>query len=180
MNCARHQLFAGPALARNQYRCARIFEPGNHAHHVLNVRRTADNAVELIRCGHALPQELIFGDQVDFLRHALEQQAHLFNTKGLLDVVVRSQLHGINGGFDGAMTSHDGHFRMGQESFRLLQKFDAGHGWQFQVRQDEVRPIGFQPPQRRFGALRLHANISERVADRHAQAADALLVIHNQ
>ena len=72
MNRTRHQFFSRTAFAGNQYRCTRIFQPRDHPQHVLNVRRRAYNAIKIVFGVHALAQKLIFRNQTNFFRHALQ------------------------------------------------------------------------------------------------------------
>src|SRR5208283_3002556 len=110
----------------------------------------------------------------------LQQQPHLLHTEGLLDVVVGPQFHRVHGRFDRSVPRHDGHFRARQHRLDLFQQFHARLVRQLQVRQHQVRRIRLQPLNRCLRALRLVAVVGQRTANRHAQPADALLIVHNQ
>ena len=51
MNRSGRQLLPRAALAGDQYRRPGVFQPGNHAQDILDIRGTADDAVEVfLRC----------------------------------------------------------------------------------------------------------------------------------
>jgi hypothetical protein len=131
-------VLAGPAFTGDQDRCASVLQAGNHAEDVLNVGRGADNAVEIVFRVDALTQEFVFGDEADFFGHALQQQPHFFDTERFFDIVVGAELHGVNGGFDGAMPRHDCDFRAWKERLGLPKKFDARLRGKLQVGEDEI------------------------------------------
>ena len=96
-------------------------------------------------------------NQANFFRHALQQQAHLFHAKRLLDVVISAKLHGIDCGFDGAVAGHNGHFRTRQQALDLPQEFDARLGRELEVGQHEVRYIRIEAREGSFRAFRFDA-----------------------
>src|SRR5580704_2368341 len=125
MNGTGGKLLARAALTGNQNGSAGIFEARNHAQNVLDIGGGTDDAVEVFFGVDALSQEFVFRYQANFFGHALQQQAHFFDAKGLFDVVVGTKFHGIDGRLDGAMAGHDGDFGSGHQRFDLAQEFDA-------------------------------------------------------
>src|SRR5262249_54037558 len=180
MDRSSYEFFAGTALPSDEHRRARVFQAGNHAQDVLDGGRGAYVAGKIIFGVDALAQKFVFRHQTDFFRHALQQQAHLFDTKGLFDVVVSAQLHGVHGGFDGAVAGHDSDFRAGKKRFGLAEQLDARLSGKLQVGENEIGCFLFDPRQRDFRTFSLGAGVTERAADRHAKLTDALLVIHHQ
>ena len=181
MDGARHQFFSGAAFAGDQHRRARIFQARDHAQHILNFGRRADDAVQAGFSVHALPQKLILLHQADFLRHAAQKQAQLFQRrKRLADVVVGPQLHRLHRGFDRPMAGHHRDFGAGQQLLHLLQKLQAGHVGHDHIGEDHVRGMFFQQSQRGFAAVGFQAGKPQRFAYGHAEFADTLLVIHHQ
>ena len=71
MDGPRNQFLAGTAFARDQHRRARILQPGYHAQHILNIRGSSDDAVEIVFRVHSLAQKFVFGNEPDLLRHSL-------------------------------------------------------------------------------------------------------------
>ena len=60
----------------------------DHAQHVLNICRGPDDSIKIVFGIDALAQKLIFGDQADFFRHALQEKPHLFHAERFFNVVV--------------------------------------------------------------------------------------------
>ena len=78
------------------------------------------------------------------------------------------------------MPGHDGDFGARQQLFDFSQQVRAGKARQLQVGDDNVGRRRFSRRERGFGCLRLRANEIQTLADRHAQAADALFIVHDQ
>ena len=115
VNRAGHELFPRAALAGDQHRRARVLQARDHAQHFLNFGRGADDAVQAGFSVHALPQKLVLLHQADFLRHAAQKQAQLFERReGLADVVVGSQLHRLHRGLDRPVAGHHRDLGAGQ------------------------------------------------------------------
>src|SRR6266850_1968836 len=180
MNCARDKFLASAAFAGDQHRRARIFQPRNHAQHVLNVRRSSDDSAQIVFGVHSLAQKFVFRHETNFLRHSLQQQPHFFDAEWLFDVVVRAQLHRIHGGFDRPMSRHDGNFCTWRKRFRLPQQLHTRLARQFQIRENQIRRFLFDSCDRGFRAFCFAAGVSQRSADGHAQFANALLIVHHQ
>ncbi len=68
----------------------------------------------------------------------------------------------------------------GNSSFIFAQQLDAGEAGQLQIRDDQIGRAGFQGFERGFGGFGFGAEIAEPLAHGDAQAANALLVVHNQ
>src|SRR6266852_1623679 len=138
MDGAGNELLAGAAFTGNQYRRARVLEAGNHAQNVLDIRGSADNAVEIFFGADALAQKGVLGHQANFFRHALQQQAHFFHAEGFFDVIVGPQLHGIDGGFDGAVAGHDGYFGARQKNLDLAKQLNPAESRKLEIGEDKV------------------------------------------
>ena len=121
----------------------------------MNFGGSADDPVEVDVRVHALAQELVFSDEADFFRHALQELAQAFDAKRFFDVVVGALPHGFHGGFDGAVAGHDGHFRARQEFFDFAQQLDAGKAGQLQIGDDEIRRRWFRGIRARLRRSRL-------------------------
>ena len=91
-----HQFFSRAAFSGNQYRSPRVLQARNHAKDILNIRRGADDSVEVLLGAYALAEKLVFGDQLDFFGHALQEKTHFLDAKGLFDIVVGAKLHGVD------------------------------------------------------------------------------------
>ncbi len=180
MNGARHKLFSRAAFARDKDRRANVLESRNHPQHILNFRRRAGNPIQLGSRIHTLAQKLIFSDQTDFFRHPLQQLAQFFHAKRLLDVVVRALPHGFHGRLDRAVPGHDGDLGARQHLFDFSQQVRAGKAGQFQIADDDIGRRGFHRRQRRLGCLRFGTHEIQTLAHRHAEAADALFIVHDQ
>ena len=117
MHGAGHQFFAGSALAVDQDRRARVFEARDHAEDFLNARGDPMMPCDGGFGFGALSQEFVFFDEADFVGHAAQEKAQFFERReGLGDVVVGAELHGLHGGFDGAVSGHQRDFDAGQEA----------------------------------------------------------------
>ena len=181
MNGAGHQFFSRTALAGDQHRGASIFQARDHAEDVLDFRRGADYAVELRFRVDAVAQELVLFHQLDFFRHATEEEPQFLEWReGLADVVVGAQLHGLHGSFNGAVASHDRDFGAGQQFLYFFQKLQTGHLRHHHIGENHVGRLFFEQRHRRLSAVGLGAQEAERLPYRHAELADALLVIHYQ
>jgi hypothetical protein len=70
----------------------------------------------------------IFLDEADLVGHAAQEEAEFVEwRKGLGNVIVSAEFHGLYGGFDRSVAGHDGDFDARVSAFDLLQKFQAGH-----------------------------------------------------
>ena len=108
---AGHQFLARPAFAGDQDRSARVFETRDQPQDVLNAGGIADDAVERGLGFGAFAEVEIFFDEADLVGHAAQEKAQFIErSKGLGNVVVGAQLHGLDGGFDRAVSGHDRDF----------------------------------------------------------------------
>ena len=181
MNGACHQFLPCTAFAGDQHWGARVLEPRDHAQDILDFRGGAHYAMELGFRVYAVTQELVLFHQLDFFRHAAQKQPQFFQGREwLADVVVGTQFHGLDCGFNRAMTGHDRDFGARQQFLYFFQKLQSRHLRHDHVGEDHVGGLFFQQPQCRFSAVRLGAEEAKRLPYRHAQLADALLVIHYQ
>ena len=181
MKGAGHQLFAGSALAGNQDRGARVFETGDEAQDVLNAGGIADDAVDGGLGFGAFAEVEIFFDEANLVGHAAQEEAQIVErSKGLGNVIVGAELHGLDGGFDGAVAGHDGDFDAGVGALGLLQEFESGHARHDHVGEHHVHGLFLEQRQSRVAALGFKTEEAKRFADGHAEAADGLLVIDDQ
>ena len=137
-----------------------------------------------MHCGfriRALAQKFVFFDQANFIRHAAQEQAQLFQRREWLgDVVVGAQLHGLHGGFNGAVPSHERNLGAGQKLFDFFQEFQTGHVGHHHVGEHDVYRLLFKQGQRRLSAFRLQADEAKSLAHGNAEFADTLLVVDHQ
>ena len=130
---------------------------------------------------HALAQELVFLDQADLVGHAPQEQPQLLQGReGLGDVVVGAELHGLDGGFNRAMSGHERDLGAGQKLFHFLKEFQSRHVRHDHVAQDNVYRLLFEKSQCRLATLSFQTHKAESLADGDAEFADALLVIDDQ
>ena len=179
MDRAGDQFFSRATFSGDQNGRARIFEARDHPQDILHPSGAADDAIQIFFRVDALAKESVFVDQANFVGHALEQEAKFFDAEGFFDVVVSTQFHGVNGGFNRTVAGHDGHFRARQGALDLLEELDTSEVGEFQIGEDEVRRIGFEAGDAGFSALRFLAKEAQRGADGHAQAANALFVVNH-
>ena len=181
MQGAGHQLFAGSALAGNQDRGARVFEAGDEAQDVLNAGGIADDAVDGSLGFGAFAEIEIFFDEADLVGHAAQEEAQFVErSKGLGNVIVGAEFHGLDGGFDRSVAGHDGDFDAGVSALDLLQKFESGHARHDHVGEHHVDGLFLEQGEGGVAALGFEAEEAERLADGHAEAADGLLVVDDQ
>src|SRR5258707_900610 len=148
---------------------------------MLNPYGIPDDAVYCSFRLRALAEILVLLFQTYLVRHAAQEKPQLIEwSERFGDVVVGAQLHRLNGGFDGAVPSHQRDFGAGQQAFYLLQKLQSRHARHDHVCQHHVGGLLFKQSQRGFTALRFAARKAERLTDCHAELADTLLVVHHQ
>src|SRR4029077_11941110 len=181
MDAARHQFFPGSTLARDQHWSAGIFQPRDHAQHILDFYRGTHNSMQLGVGIYALPQELVLLHQANLLRHPSQEQTQLFQRrKRLADVVIGAQLHGLYRGFHRSMTGHHGNLGAREHFFHSLQKLQSGHVRHDHIGENNVRGLLLQQGESGFAAPRFHADKSEGLTHGHAELADTLLVVNDQ
>src|SRR5581483_3845766 len=176
MHSAGDEFFAGTALATDEDGSASIFQAADHAKDVLNFGGGADDAVELHFGVYALAEEMILDDESYFFRHALKDDLQLFDAEGLGDVVVGTELHGLDRGFDRTVAGHDGDFGAGEDFLDAGEELDAAHFAHAEVGENDVGRMGFEQTERGLGAFGFGRDEAESVADGHTELADALLV----
>ena len=166
---AGDKFFSGSALAVDQDRRTRVFQPRDHAQDFLNTCRRSDDAVNSgFRIG-ALPQEFVFFDQADLFRHAAQEQAQFFERrKWLRDVVVSAQFHGLDGSLDRAVAGHQRDFSARKKLLYFFQKFEARHVWHDHVAEHHVHRLLFEQCQCGIAAFGLETDESQRFADGRA------------
>src|ERR1035441_6021553 len=178
---AGDQFLPGSALAGNQDRSARVFEAGDEAQDVLNAGGIADDAVQGGLGFGTFAEVKIFFDEANLVGHAAEEEAQFVERgKGLRNVVVGAELHGLDGGFDRSVAGHNGDFDAGMGALDLFQEFDSGHARHDHIGEDHVDGLFLEQGEGGGAALGFEAGEAERFADGHAEAADGLLVIDNQ
>src|SRR5208337_801948 len=178
---ASHQFFAGSALAGNQDWGAGVFEAGDEAQDVLNAGGIADDAVDGGLGFGAFAEIKILFHEADFVGHAAQEKAQFIErSKGLGNVIVGAELHGLDGGFDGAVAGHDGDLDAGVGALDLLEEFETGHARHDHIGEHHVHGLFLKQGEGRVPALGFEAGEAERLADGDAEAADGLLVVDNQ
>ena len=87
-------------------------------------------------------QELIFFDQFNFVGHAAEEKPQfLQRRKWLCNVVVSTKFHGLDSGFNRAVTRHYRDLGTGQKTADAFQERKARHSWHDQIGQNDVRRL---------------------------------------
>ena len=181
MNGARDELFSSTAFAGDEHGRACIFEARDHAQHFLNLRGRAHDAVGGGFRVHALAQEFVFLDQADFLRQSPQKEPQFFQRrKRFGDVVVRTQLHGLDGGFDGAVAGHERDFGARQKFLHLLQKFQARHVRHDHIGKNHVHRLLFEQGQGRLATIGFQTDEPQRFTHGDAELADALLIVDDE
>src|SRR5580704_15053613 len=181
MNGAGDEFLSSATLAGDQHGSTGVFQPRDHAKHILNFRRGPHDAVQLGFGIHAVAQKLVFFDQADFFGHATQEQAQFFQRrKRLGDVVVGPELHGLHGGFDGTVAGHDRDFGAGQHLFHFFEELDARHVGHHHVGQDYVRGLFLEQGEGGFATGGFEADETKSLPYGYAQAADALFVVDYQ
>ena len=100
--------------------------------------------------GHAA-QGLVFLEQSAVLQGAVDEQLDLVPVEGLLNVVVSSELHRLDGGGDAGESGHHHHRRIGADALGLSKQLDAGHLRHLQIADEQVesaRAAEARPPPR--------------------------------
>ena len=178
---AGDEFLAGAAFAGNEDGGARVFEAGDEAEDILNAGGIADDAVERSLGFGAFAEVEILFDEANLVGHAAEEEAKFIErSKGLGDVIVGAELHGLDRGFDRSVAGHDGDFEAGMSALGLLQEFDAGHAGHDHVGKDHVYGLFVEQGESGVGVLGFEAIQAQRLGDGDAEAADGLLVIDNQ
>ena len=124
--------------------------------------------------------EILF-HEANLVGHAAQEKAQFVErSEGLGNVIVGAQLHGLDRRFDRSVAGHDGDFDAGMGALNLLQKFDSRHARHDHVGEHHVDGLLLEQGEGGVPALGFQAEEAERLADGHAEAADGLLVIHDQ
>ena len=123
----------------------RVFQARHHAQHILYLRGRAYDSMQLRLGIDAFAQEFVLFHQADFFRHAAKKHTQFFQRRErLADVVVGSELHGLDSGFDRSMTGHDRDLGTRQHLLHLFKKREARHIGHHHVGEDDVRGLFFQ------------------------------------
>jgi hypothetical protein len=113
--------------------------------------------------------------------HSAKEQAQFFERrKGFANVIVGAEFHGLHSGFDGTVAGHHRDFRTRIQFLDLLQKLKPGHRRHHHVGQDQLRRLFFQQSQCGLAVVGLKAGKAQPLPYRHAEFADALLIINDQ
>src|SRR5882762_10041216 len=114
MDGARYQFLPRSALATNQHRGPRVFQPADDAQDFTDLGGLADDSVQLLIGFDPFTKNFVLLHEPDFFLHPAKQHSEFFHTERLLDVVVRARLHRFDGRLDGPMPSHDNDFGGGR------------------------------------------------------------------
>jgi hypothetical protein len=92
--------------------------------------------------GPSFPQDDRFGHETVAVGRSANQVEHLGYVKGLEQVIVGAEFHGLNGGFGGAEggNQNDGQARLG--GVQLADQLKAVQTGQFQIGNDQIEQIG--------------------------------------
>ena len=125
---------------------------------------------------------LVFFFEANLVGHAAQEKPQFVERrKGLGNVIVGAQFHGLNGGFHRAMSGHDRDLDAGKGFLDLFEKLQSGHAGHDHVGQDHVDGLLLvEHGQGRIAAFGLQTGKAQRLADGHAEAADGLFVVHDQ
>jgi hypothetical protein len=100
--------------------------------------RGADDGVEAKFVALTAPERLDLPPQPARLQGLLDQKGDLVDIERLVDVVVRPQLHGLDGAFDRRIGRHQDHQRVGIVIFDALEDLEAVRIGQAVIEQHQI------------------------------------------
>ncbi len=110
----------------------------------------------MVNSAQLFPQTQVLGCQTAMLQNVLHQPQHLFFRKRLDQIIVGSQLDGLDRIIDGAEGGHHDHRQLRAELFDLFQDLDTIHVRHAHILQQQVHPgpgRRFQQRQQIFAAV---------------------------
>ncbi len=134
----REQLLAGAALAEQQHGGRGGRHLPDRLEHREHLGALADQVVEAVLVLEPLAQRARLLEQPLLLERLLEHDLQLLDVDRLAEVVLRAQLHGLDGGLHRAVGRHHDDHRLRADLLDLGQQLDAVHARHAQVGQHDV------------------------------------------
>ncbi len=166
---ARDQLLAGSALAEEQHRGVGGGHRRDEAEDVTNARRLADDAAQMAGACQLALELAGMSAQAAMRNRSLDgEQEQVGHGKGLLDIIVGPEPHGIYRRLHGGVAGHDDHRQLQRALAELCQQAQAvqiaGHD---QVGEHDIEAIAATLDQlRQRRVTRLEAeDVVARVAE---------------
>ena len=135
----RRQVLAGPGLAGQQHGRGRA---GCHTRQdrldLRHGRRRTDDGVEPILTALRRAQRPDLAPETARLESLVDEQHDFVEVEGLVDVVVRTTLHRLDGVLDGGKRGHEDHRRFWRSLFDVLQNAETIPVRQLEIKQHQI------------------------------------------
>ena len=150
VNGAGDQVFSDAAFAAEQHRRVRRRDALDQREHRLHFVALRDDVGVGVAAAQLFAQRAVFLAQAARIELLADLQDEFGERKGLRHKVARADLHRLDGRFDRAVSGHHDHGQRRVRALHGLQKFQAAHSRQAQVRHDEIGFFADQKLQARF------------------------------
>ena len=177
MDGARNDLFAGAALAEDQYGMVALGRLGDDPVEPFHLRRATDNPAEALFRFDLLPQNAVLTLQFQVAGDPFKKQLQFFYAEGLGHVVVGASFHRLHRRVHGAVAGHHDDHRIGTPLPDLAQSVEPSRPRQLQVQQHHVDALRLQLAIGVFGGIGDHAVEAERLRHFAAHVADGALIV---
>src|SRR5689334_5227225 len=138
MDGARNQLLAGSGLTADENGGIALRHLAHHCQHFLERAARADDALEVVDVALRVTEVIDLMLHPPHLERLLDLDLHLLDLEGLLHVVERARLDGLDGGGYGAERGHEDDGGRGMQLLRGLQDLEPGAATHLQVADDDV------------------------------------------